>query len=143
MSVVNSAAETIIAYVGGLLATVPGATFYRSRQESVQREENIVINLLPKEENDDQIAEELEKCDFIFEVRVTARAAVPDSAADPIVQACHQAIMADRTLGGRCSKVIKVKKSWQFGEADLNAIVVSVEYRARYMTRVSNGAIVQ
>jgi hypothetical protein len=140
---ISSAAETILAYVATLLGNVPGGSFFRSRPESIERQDGIVVNLLPRDENMEQVNDDLEKCDLVFELRVTARGAVPDQLADPVVQACHMAIMADKTLGGRCSKLIRFKKEWDISEADLNAAVVVIQYRARYMTKVNDGSIVQ
>jgi hypothetical protein len=138
-----TATESILAAVATLLATVPDATFYRSRESAVSRTEGITINLLPKEEKSEKRTGMLELCNFTFQVQVIARDVVPDQAADPIIQACHKKLMSDPTLGGRCSQLIREERQWSFAEADINGVLASVQYIARYQVRIDDMSLVQ
>jgi transcriptional antiterminator Rof (Rho-off) len=135
-----SARESILAAMGTLLGTVPGATFYRSREAAIARSESTAIVLEPEEES-----VELRTSTGALSVRtltalvlVVARGQIPDQIADPVIQSLHAKLMADRTLGGLCALIIEHGTKWTFDEADLTAVTVEMRYGVRYMTNASD-----
>lgn len=135
-----TAREAILERLGTLLTAVPGSTFFRSREAAVARDEGIVINLRPEDEQVEKRAAggdiTLRNCVII--VSVISRGDVPDQVADPVIQAAHAAIMADPTLGGLCAQVIEQSTKWIFALADLTATEAEIRYTVRYLTRASD-----
>jgi len=135
-----TADESIIAYVFTLLATVSGATAFRSREEAVALQEGIAVIVKPEEvpyENR-AAATDLTLANLTFVITIIARGAVPDSTADPVRQAVHKAVMADKTLGGRAASLMPHSTKWDFEEADQTAAAIEMRFVARYQTGTSD-----
>lgn len=135
-----TADENILAYVLKLLQGVPDATAYRSREQAVDRSEGNVIVLKPEEAPAELRASAggLVLINLTFAVTIIARGDVPDQIADPIRQALHAAIMADRTLGNRAALTMLLSTKWDFEVADGTAVAVEMRYVVRYQTNAND-----
>lgn len=111
---------------------------YRSREAAIGRTEGTALVIRPGEETGTNIANGLRQREFAVDLEVIVRGLVPDDIADPVVDALHDAIMADPTLGGLAAKVIEDATVWDFEEADLTAGSVKVRYIVRYLTPTSS-----
>lgn len=136
--------KSILLYIAKLLAGVPNATVYRSREEALARDEGIGIVVKPEEEESENRAmggpTGLVMRNFTAVITIIARASgvassqTPDDIADPIQEAAHALLMADTTLGGRCSTLIEHSTKWDFEQADGTALAAEMRYVVRYMT---------
>lgn len=143
--------EEILEELALLLGNVANASFYRSRQAAVTREQGVVMVLLPEQEAvmlrggpaGLPATQAITQRDFTFKVIVIARGDIPDQVADAIAQAAHAAIMQDTTLGGLVARIIELGTKWDFELADLDAVVCEMRYQVRYQTLASNLAQTQ
>lgn len=133
--------ESIMEALSTALATVAGATLFRSRQAAVARSEGIAILLQPDEESNEDRTIDLQINKLTVLVNILARADIPDQAADPVLQSVNQVIMQDRTLGGLCSRIIAHSTKWIFEEADATAVSIEKRYTITYLTRSSDMTI--
>jgi len=140
-----TAREAILQYLVGVLATVDGATLYRSRYAAFTAEEGIAVLLDWTEEAPAGAltpASSTVSQDLTISLSVIARASDPqqsaDEVADQVIQSVHQLVMAERTLGGRCALLVRAgtKKSAEMG--DQYPAVIEMLYRARYATNASD-----
>lgn len=139
-----TARESILAYLATLIAGVPGAKFYRSREAALARSESPAILLRPDEEQVTALVRGMDQVvrEFTVSIAVIARASgaepVVDKVADPVLQALHAAIMKDTTLGGRCAVITEHSTKWDFEVADGTAVAAEARYAIRYQTRASD-----
>lgn len=135
-----TAREAILAAVATLLANVPNATYFRSRQAAFARSEGNCITSQPEEEPSEfrSAGMDIENNKLTFVVTFVVRDDIPDRAADPIIQAAHALIMRDTTLGSLCARLIKHSTKWDFEVADLTGAAIEVRYVAQYQTRASD-----
>jgi hypothetical protein len=138
-----TADENILSYLLTLLQTVPDAEAFRSREAPVDKQSGTVILLCPEEAPAELRSSvgSLAIINFGFLVTIVARGDVPDSIADPVRQAMHSAVMADRTLGGRCALLMLVGTKWDFDKADGTAVAVEMRYVARYQANANDLSI--
>lgn len=133
--------ESILADIASSLAgTVQvGSRIYRSRVEPLARGESPAIVIEPVSDTADQVTA-LPTLDWSLTVRVSVivRSAVPDQAADPIVEDMHSKIVSDLTLGGYAIDVQPQSVTFELVEADQPAGVISCNYLVRYRTSVSD-----
>ena len=136
----TTARESILAYVLTLLSAVPGAIASRSREAPVERAEGTVIILRPEEEPIELRtgASSTVLRNLTIVITVLSRGAIPDQVADPVIQAIHAAIMADRTLGGRCALLMEHSTKWDFELADQTALAAEMRYIVRYQTTATD-----
>ncbi len=127
--------EAILQASATVLATVSGATFYRSREAAIARAEGTAIVLRPEDEQIEKRAADLTLRNLVMVISILARGQIPDQVADPVAQAIHSVLMADPTLNGLCAQLIEHSTKWLFAEADLTATEVEIRYTARYQTR--------
>lgn len=133
--------EAILQYVFGLVERIPiqNVTAYRSREEAVARSEGIAVLVQPKDERKTQMGgvqtgRGIVMRDFAFTVNVLTRGDVPDQIADPVAEAMHKLIFADRTFGNLVSVLTEGDSEWSIDEADAAAGELMNEYIARYQT---------
>lgn len=126
--------DAILEAIKALVANIPNAVVYRSREAALSREEGVGILIRPEEEDATQLGREATKRDFKIVVTVIARGDIPDQIADPIVEQVHAALMADDTFGKIVAQVIEHSTKWDFEVADQNAVAVEMRYTVRLMT---------
>ena len=133
--------ESILADIASSLAgTVQvGSRIYRSRVEPLARGESPAIVIEPVSDSAVQNTS-LPTLDWSLTVRVSVivRSAVPDQAADPIVEDMHSKLVADLTLGGYAIDVQPQSVNFEMIEADQPAGVISCNYVVRYRTSVAD-----
>lgn len=133
--------ESILADIASSLAgTVQvGSRIYRSRVEPLARGESPAIVIEPVSDSAVQNTS-LPTLDWSLTVRVSVivRSAVPDQAADPIVEDMHSKLVADLTLGGYAIDVQPQSVNFEMIEADQPAGVISCDYVVRYRTSVAD-----
>lgn len=133
--------ESILADIASSLSgTVQvGSRIYRSRVEPLARGESPAIVIEPISDTAEQVTA-LPTLDWSLTVRVSVivRSAVPDQAADPIVEDLHSKIVSDLTLGGYAIDVQPQSVNFELVEADQPAGVISCIYLVRYRTSVSD-----
>ncbi len=137
----TSKRESILADIASSLAgTVQvGSRIYRSRVVPLTRGESPAIVVEPTSDNA-EYSLRLDRLDWSLSVRVAIiiRSAVPDQAADPIVEDVHSKIMNDFTAGGYALDVEPKSVSFELVEADQPAGVISLEYLVRYRTTLAD-----
>ena len=133
--------ESILSDIASSLAgTVQvGSRIYRSRVEPLARGESPAIVVEPISDTAEQVTA-LPTLDWSLTVRVSVivRSAVPDQAADAIVEDMHSKIVADLTLGGYAIDVQPQSVNFELVEADQPAGVISCNYLVRYRTSVAD-----
>jgi hypothetical protein len=133
--------ETILAAVRTALTGTTGVStrIYRSRVEPMARAESPAIVVEPVSDTAEQNTS-LPTLDWSLTVRVAVivRGAIPDQAADPIVESLHSKLMADLTLGGYAIDIQPQSVNFEMVEADQPAGVISCDYLIRYRTSVTN-----
>jgi hypothetical protein len=135
-----SARETLMTAIGALLATVPNAVFFRSRQAALARSEGNAILLEPEEE---RVTKRTQSPALVLRgltviVSVLTRGDVPDQVADPYIEQITALLVGDPTLGGKCAQIIEQSTRWSFAEADLTAGVAEIRFDILYQTLASN-----
>ena len=133
--------ESILADIASSLAgTVQvGSRIYRSRVEPLARGESPAIVIEPTSDSA-EYSLRLDRLDWSLTVRVAiiVRSAVPDQAADPIVESVHGKMMNDLTAGGYALDVEPRSVGFEMVEADQPAGVISMEYLIRYRTTLTD-----
>lgn len=133
--------ESILADIASSLAgTVQvGSRIYRSRVEPLARGESPAIVVEPGGD-DPEFSVRLDRLDWSLTVRISiiVRSAIPDQAADPIVEDVHSKIMNDYTAGGYAIDIEPGTVNFELVEADQPAGVISMLYRVRYRTTLGD-----
>lgn len=133
--------ESILADIASSLAgTVQvGSRIYRSRVEPLARGESPAIVVEPGGD-DPEFSVRLDRLDWSLTVRISiiVRSAIPDQAADPIVEDVHSKIMSDYTAGGYAIDIEPGTVNFELVEADQPAGVISMLYRVRYRTTLGD-----
>lgn len=139
----NSKREQILEAVKTLIVSISGletATF-RSRQAAFNREEtpSVIVSWA----GDDPIQTVIPFYDWNLLLRITVytRGDVPDSVADPFVQAIHKKLMDNQELGGLAMEIFPARVVPLFGEADLDSATISCDYRIKYRTTEDDIAV--
>lgn len=111
-----------------------GTRIYRSRQEAFTRDELPSILIEPVQDTGNQIVVPLYDWELLLRISVMASGSIPDQSADSVVQSMHSLLMVDDTLGGLAMEIFPAGVNFLFGEADMNRVTVSCDYRIRYRT---------
>lgn len=134
--------EQILAKVATTLATTTGVTgrIYRSRQEAFARNEAPAMVIEPGPDNAAPEPVSTCKIDWTFTVVIAiyARGAIPDQAADGVIQSMHNLLLADRSLGGLAMDIWPASFDPQFDKADLASAWIVTTYTVRYRTGVTD-----
>ncbi len=137
----TSKRESILADIASSLAGTAqvGTRIYRSRVVPLSRGESPAIVVEPVSD-DPEFSLRLDRLDWTLQVRISVivRNAVPDQAADPIVEDIHSKVMADETAGGYSIDIEPGPVGFEIVQADQPAGVISMLYRVRYRTLVSD-----
>jgi 1,6-anhydro-N-acetylmuramate kinase len=139
-----TAREQILSAIAALLAPVPNITFYRSREAAIARSEGNTVDLRPEEESVELRTANLPivRRNLTILVTLIVRGSDPsvsaDQIADPLVEALHAALMADRTLGSLCDLVLELSTRWIFELADQTALAAELRYIVRYATSAND-----
>jgi hypothetical protein len=137
----SSKRERILTSLKTRLDTVSLATggVYRSRVFALSRAQNPAIALEPVSDQpspEDPIG--FIDWDLLVRVAVIVRGDVPDQLADPIVLAAHAAVCADLSLGGLSMDITPASVSFELIDGDLAIGVISLGYRIKYRTSVTD-----
>lgn len=137
----TSKRESILADIASSLAGTAqvGTRIYRSRVVPLSRGESPAIVVEPVSD-DPEFSLRLDRLDWTLQVRISVivRNAVPDQAADPIIEDIHSKVMADETAGGYSIDIEPGPVGFEIVQADQPAGVISMLYRVRYRTLVSD-----
>ena len=137
----TSKRESILADIASSLAGTAqvGTRIYRSRVVPLSRGESPAIVVEPVSD-DPEFSLRLDRLDWTLQVRISVivRNAVPDQAADPIIEDIHTKVMADETAGGYSIDIEPGPVGFEIVQADQPAGVISMLYRVRYRTLVSD-----
>lgn len=129
-----SLCEQIIVAALEKVATVSGATVYRSRWTALSRAESPAIVVRPSTEEVVKRNNDLAERELLLLIEVVARGATPDSVADQYCVAAHNALMQDQTLGGKALLMRELGTVWEGLDADTDAVVVVRRYQINYRT---------
>lgn len=131
-----SVRETLLAAVAALLTntTPAGANVFRSRVVALTRNELPAIVVKPKAETVDNETRKLAFRNLGIEIEVHVRGDIPDQQADATLVAIHAALMADRTLAGKCAYILETETQWDFADADQSAGMIVMSYDITYVT---------
>lgn len=133
--------ESILADIASSLAgtTQVGSRIYRSRVVPLTRGESPAIVVEPGGD-DPEFSLRLDRLDWTLQVRISVivRASVPDQAADAIVEDIHSRVMADDSVGGYAIDIEPGAVSFELVQADQPAGVITMVYRVKYRTTVTD-----
>jgi hypothetical protein len=137
---VSTRREQILAALKTALDDIDEVTVYRSRAQAPKRAEGNVVNMFPI--SDAAGEANLGRVQWELTVRVAATVFaddddVLDTAADPIVEAIHAAMTADRFLGGLSIDVHPVSTAFQIPDSD-QSLVVGSDFRVLYQTALND-----
>lgn len=115
-----------------------GTRIYRSRVEPVARAESAALIVEPVSNVPTQNTS-LPTLDHVLNMRVViiVRDAVPDQAADPIIESMHSKLVADLTLGGLCIDIQPGPTEFTLEAADTPVGVIFNNFRILYRTQVA------
>lgn len=137
--------ESILSDIASTLAgTVQvGTRIYRSRVVPLARGESPAVVIEPTGDTP-EYSLRLDRLDWRLGVRISiiVRGAVPDQAADPIVEDIHSKIMTDLTAGGFALDVEPGPVSFEQIDADQPAGVIGMDFVVKYrslLTDLSSG----
>lgn len=134
----TSKREQIIAAIAAALDGI--APVYRSRVEAFQRSESPALVVEPGP--DTSAAEPVSTCKIDWTLLVTiavhTRGGIPDQTADPLIVDIHDALMADRSLGGLAMDCWPVSIDPQFDKADAVSCWTVCTWRVRYRTTLAS-----
>jgi hypothetical protein len=133
--------EQILAAIVTTLAGTAGvgSRIYRSRVDPVSRAESPALIVEPMNDVPSQNTS-LPTLDHMLTVRVLVivRDAIPDQAADSIIESLHAKLMADPTLGGLVMDIKEAPTDFELEPADLPSGVIQCMYEVQYRTRVND-----
>lgn len=133
--------EQILSAIAATLSATAGVSsrIYRSRVEPLTRAESPALIVEPVSDVTAQNTS-LPTLDHTLSVRVVLiiRAAVPDQAADPIIESLHSALMADLSLGGLCIDIQPTSTEFTLEAADTPVGVIFCNFRVLYRTQVAS-----
>lgn len=133
--------EQILAALTAQLAgtTGVGTRIYRSRVEPVARAESPALIIEPVSDTPSQNTS-LPTLDHSLTVRVVIiiRSAIPDQAADPIIESLHAKLMADLSVGGLAIDIQPGTTEFTLEAGDTPIGVIFCTYRVLYRTRVND-----
>ena len=132
--------QILAAIVTTLAGTVGvGARIYRSRVDPVARAESPALIIEPVNDVPTQNTS-LPTLDHMLTVRVLVivRDAIPDQAADPIIESLHVKLMTDQSLGGLVMDITPGPTDFSLEPADVSVGVIQCLYRVQYRTRVND-----
>ena len=136
----TSRREHIIATIAATVATVPGASHYRSRAEAFTRAEAPATVTAPS--RDTPAVPRVSTCymdwTLVIQVAVNTRGAVPDRLADPLLVAIHAALMADRSVAGLATDIRPGQVDWQIEKADMTSGWITQDWIINYRTGVAS-----
>lgn len=132
-------AETIVAAIAAALTGGSiGAVVYRSREVAFEREDLPAVSVKPKEETATPMANGLTRCELTAEIQIHTRGDLPDQLADPIAAAIHAALMADITLGNKCTRLFYAARAWEFADSDGTGGQLTMHYIIHYLIPASD-----
>jgi hypothetical protein len=145
--------EQIVAYAAALLTGIDGVgnRIYRSRQEAYSRDESPSISVEPGTATTATEPVSTCKIDWTLQllIAVFSRGTVPpsgtpllglsaDQAADPVIQAVHSRMMADRGMGGLAMDCWLLSRDPQLVSAEDPSMVTVLTYQVRYRTSIAD-----
>jgi hypothetical protein len=133
--------EQILAAIVTTLAGTAGvgSRIYRSRVDPVSRAESPALIVEPMNDVPSQNTS-LPTLDQMLTVRVLVivRDAIPDQAADSIIESLHAKLMTDQSLGGLVMDIMPGPTDFSLESADVSVGVIQCLYKVQYRTRVND-----
>lgn len=126
--------EQIMQALAALLANTPGVDgrVFRSREDALSREEAPALVLQWTSEDPELGTTGFTQKTLTVLVSVYQRAAVPDLAADPVVESVHSILMADTSLGGQAIDIDEAGTELELDAADQTACFVTMRFAVKY-----------
>lgn len=116
-----------------------GSRIYRSRVDPVSRAESPALIIQPVKDVPRQNTS-LPTTDhfLLFRALVIVRDAIPDQAADPIIESLHAKLLANPSLGGLAMDLKEAPTDFELEPAGLPSGVIQCLYEVQYRTRVND-----
>ena len=105
-----------------------GTRVFRSRSQALTRDESPSVVVMPVQEQAVEDAIGQIDARLTVQVAVYQRGNVPDSLADATVESAFAKVMADETLGGLAIDITEDGTSWDFDEADTDAVWIAMNF---------------
>lgn len=132
-----SIGEQIIAKVVEILEDAGIENVFRSRQIAIKRNLSTAVLVRPGSEVV-ELFPGVGQWTLTVTVRLLASGEIPDQLADDLVVAIHAALMADIRLGGLAILVEPDDRGWEFGDAEVDLVTVTLPYRITYRTAIAD-----
>jgi hypothetical protein len=130
--------EAVLAYLQTFLDGHVGTDVpvYRQRRRAIAHDKALALNIVAGDDprvstgGKDYVDRALE-VDF----QIHVRGDTPEEVADSVVDALHNRLMSDRTLGGACRDIEAIDNSFEDDDADEDLCVVHQRYTITYRSR--------
>lgn len=133
--------EQILSAIVTALAGTTGVStrIYRSRVDPVSRAESPALIVQPVRDVPKENTS-LPSTDHTLTIRVLVivRGAVPDQAADPIIESLHARLMTNQSLGALIMGINEAPTDFELEPADLPSGVIQCLYQVLYRTRAND-----
>ena len=114
-----------------------GATVHRSPTVAISREQCPALVVFPESEAITERANDRVTRELMVRIVALARAvppAAPETEADQLLTAAHEALMADLNLGGLALGLREQECEWEVEDADAVAAAIPARYAITYRT---------
>lgn len=136
-------AELIVAKLFDQLKAAPKLVYgnvWRSRLRPIPQDADAAIVIRQRDDGrSDESTVSSQYREVTVAVEVYARGDVPDSIADPIVEAVVARMLQDMTLGGLCYQIELGNKSLDWAARDTDLVAVDLDFKVSYV--VPDGAL--
>lgn len=118
---------------------------YECRGESVSEGRMPAIDVMAFETSPSDVGVGVSRHDFDVRVDIYVRSDDLNGSAlalaDPIVEAAHKALLADRTLGGNCARIQPGQRRWNKAQANGVQLQVEQYFRVIHATQTTDLAV--
>lgn len=122
-----------------LLNTTPaGANVSRSREVSVTRAQTPAIVVMARSNSVTSMSDRVDQNNFDLALEIFVRGDPWDSLCDPVDQAAHDVVMNDPQILALVGGLRRGSEAFESQEADQTAGVLTVHYRATFLTQAKN-----
>ena len=133
--------EQILAALPTLLAnaTAVCANIGRERSRPWPQGVALSLNIVPESDpRQDTGGVDYTDRVLIVDFQITARGDGPSTLADPVVEALHNRLMSDRTVGGLAIDIAAGDNDFEWDDADRDYCIVHQRYQILYRTSETN-----
>lgn len=110
-----------------------GTNVYRDRVDPISRDECPCVNVLADADPSEPFSDNDDRHELLVDIKFHVRDAVPTPVAEAQHLAVHAAIVTDATLKTLAVSVRSLGGRYERDEADVTALVKSVQYRFIYL----------